>query len=420
MHVEERFEKAFALGLYVYAMFLPFSISGAQSALMFLIITWAASMIVTGKSGYRLRIIDPVILLLLIWIAFAALFSVNPWETFPKLRKYWIFIGYFALCRACLNKEVVIRGLKIMIVSAGVVALYGIAQHIWGNAVPRYLAPEVDLFQKTGGYFHAVGLFDHHLTYGNSLLLIILTAIGMVFYIGWDNKGALYYFALVLSIFALAFSYARSAWLGFVTGIFAFGYQQGKKVLITLVLVFAVLLILATAFSPSLRFRMKRMVSISHNLERVITWKTTIEMIKDYPIFGIGKGAYRKLAPEYREGYNIHFTAKSHAHNSYLQVGVESGIFAMLLFILWLLLLVARTSYSAGKIHDKGARALMYGLLAAHLGFIVSSFFQHNLGDGEVAMTWFFLIAATFTLEEAFIADSLFKENDQPDKDSEV
>ena len=409
----ERFEKTFAVGIYIYALFIPFSISGAQAAMGFLLAVWIISSVVNRKFEYKFRIVDLFIAGLLLWIFIAAFFSVHPEITFPKLRRYWIYLGYFALARACINEKVVIKGLKIMIISAGVVAIYGIAQHIWGNAVPRYLAPKVDLYQITGDYFHAVGLFDHHLTYGNSLLLILITAVGMVFYLGWTRNAVPYIVALFLGVCALVFSFARSAWIGFAAGVFSLGYQLGKRVLIPIILLFGLVLFTAAVFSPSVRFRLERTVSVAHNLERVATWSTTIDMMKDYPLFGIGIGSYRRLAPEYRQGYNIHWTAKSHAHNSYLQVGAESGIFAMLLFIAWLAILIVKSGMSAKNAEGPKARALLYALTAAHIGFAVSSFFQHNLGDGEVAMTWFFLIAATFSLEDAFCRKKEYKLTEQ-------
>jgi len=416
----ERLNKSFAFGIYAYALFIPFSISGAQAALGFLLLLWIIYFLVNRKFEYKFRIIDPIIALFLLWVFISAIFSVHPDVTFYKLRRYWIYLGYFALARGFLNEKVTLKALKIMTLSAGVVAIYGIAQHIWGNSVPRYLAPKVDLYQKTGDYFHAVGLFDHHLTYGNSLLLILITGLGLIFYLGWQRQTALYVPAVLLGICALVFSFARSAWIGFSASIFVFGYQLGKRVLIPIVFAFGLIVIAGALFSPSVRFRLEKTVSVAHNLERVATWTTTIDMIRDYPLFGIGIGSYRRLAPEYRQGYNIHWTAKSHAHNSYLQVCVESGVIALVLFLLWLVILIVKSSILAIKAKNNGARALLYSLTAAHIGFAVSSIFQHNLGDGEVAMTWFFLIAVTFSLGDSFgkkKEDILFEHNSDKEAD---
>ena len=389
---------ALSMGIYAYALFLPFSISGAQAAMGFCIAGWIGSIIFTRQVGYRLTLIDWLLMAFLAWVLFSAIFAVDPSLTFKKLRRYWIFLGYFALARACTDRQTVIRALKILVLSAGVVAIYGICQHFFGNAVPRYFAPEVDLWQKTGGYNHAVGLFDHHLTYGNSLALVLAAGLGLVAQMGWVQQAAPYALALALACAALLFSFARSAWLGFFAGVFVFAFRLGRKVLVPVLVGMAVLLLLAALFSPSVRFRMERTLSAGHNLERIAIWETTGHMICDYPVCGIGMGSYRLLAPEYRIGYNVHWTAKSHAHNSYLQVAVENGLPALVLFIVWLAVLLYRTVTATERELDRSTRLLLFAMLAAHVTFCVSSFFQHNLGDAEVAMTWLLLIAMTQTL----------------------
>jgi O-antigen ligase len=73
---------------------------------------------------------------------------------------------------------------------------------------------------------------------------------------------------------------------------------------------------------------------------RLIFWDAAIRMAKDYPVLGVGFGSrnYAVLLPSYL-GINNH----SAVHNTYLQMLVDSGIFAMLLYtamlfgaIIWL------------------------------------------------------------------------------------
>jgi len=393
-----KIDKAFKFGFFAYALFLPFSISGAQAAMGFLILVWGASFVSTKKTGYRFAPIDPIIAIFLFWMLCSSLFAVDTGVTFSKIRRYWIFLGYFAVARAALDHKTAIKALKILCISAGFVAVYSILQHLIGNALPRPLAPAVDLYQETGGYFHSVGLFDHHLTYGNSLLLIILTSLGLIAYSGYSKISLPYALSVTLATAALIFSYARSAWLGFLAGVAAFGFQLGRKVLIPLLICLGLVFGLAATLSDSVRTRAERIVSFEHNIERVYIWKTTIDMIRDHPVTGIGIGNYKGLTDQYRKDYNIHWTARSHAHNSYLQVAVENGLPAIVLFGLWLAVLIGISGVKAANEPDPKRRYLLYALVSAHVGFAISSVFQHNLGDAEVAMTWFILIAVNFRL----------------------
>lgn len=393
--MNERFDKAFAFGLYMFAFFLPISISGAQGALIFLMVIWAVFIVINRKPDYCLTPIDPVILLFLGWVLFAALFSIDLSVTLSKLNRYWIFIAYFAVVRACADRKVALRALQILVLVAGIVAVISICQHFFGNTVPRFGAPKVDLWQKNRGYFHAVGLFDHHLTYGNSLAMILIAGMGLVFANGWKRTSIPYSLAVFTGVFGLLFSFARSAWVGFAAGVFILGFLIGKRILVPAILVFALILSLAVSYSPSVRYRVKTVTSKGHNLERIATWTTTVQMIRDHPVFGIGRGNYGKLCLKYRDGYNIHWTAKSHAHNSYLQVGVESGLLALFLFIVWIVVLMTFTVKAGMMAQGATERRMLFAMAGVHTTFAVSSIFQHNLGDAEVAMTWLFLTAIT-------------------------
>lgn len=387
-------KKASGYGLFAYALFLPFSISGAQAAMGFLLLLWLFQMIFERRFLFRFLPMDIFLSAFLLWVFVAAFFSVHPNVTFYKIRQYWIFIGYFAIAKACLDQNATVRALKCLVLSAGVVAIYGIAQHYFGNAVPRFGAPQVNLWQKTGEYYHAVGLFDHHLTYGNSLILILLVGIGLVAVTGLKRMSLLYGAATCLGTVALVFSYARSAWMGFAAGIAAFAFAMGRRFMVGALIAMLLLAGGSSALSTSVRERLATAFSVAWNLERIAIWTTTVKMIRDHPTFGIGGGNFRALAQEYRFGYNIHWTSRAHAHNSYLQVAVENGFPGLMLFAGLLAALFFRMVIGANQIQNNRRRRLLYAIIAGHVAFGVSSLFQHNLGDAEVAMTWFLLIAA--------------------------
>lgn len=387
----------FAIGLCGYALFLPISISGSQIALALLILTTVVSFFDTPRR-FVLSPVGPIILAWLVWVAFAAMFSVDPGVTFARLPRYWIFIGYFAVLRACTEPGLAIRGLKILVMSSGFAGLYGIGQKVFGNDLPRPFLPAIELWQTTGKYFHAVGFFDHHLTYGNALLLSVLAGIGLLAWHGLNRSVIPYGLAVAAATGGLVFSYARSAWMGLFAGIFSFGLLLGRKILVPLVIGFSLLVATTAALSPTVRFRLERTVSVVHNIERIAIWTTTVHMIQDHPVFGIGRGNYSGLTPKYRKNYNIHWTAKSHAHNSYFQTTAESGLPAGVLFFAWLATLFGFAITRTSRIENRSKQKLLYGLIAGHVGFAVSCFFQHNLGDAEVAMAWLFLTAVTFAL----------------------
>lgn len=392
------FDQAIQVALYALALFLPFSISGSQISLSVLIVLLAVHLLRQRRWPKPKDAAGWLILILCGWIFIAAPFSLFPDITWPRLAKLWIWFTYFVVLASLADRTILVRALRILVVAAGVVAIYGIAQHFFGDAVPRFLVPSVKLWQKTGGYYHAVGLFDHHLTYGNSLIIVIMLGLGLWFAsTGWRWRVCLG-LALFLSSLALVWSYARSAWVGLAAGLLVFGGLKGRKALLGTLAALLVIGLVGAQVSPTLKDRMRRAVTSDKNLERIYTWKTTLDMVKDNPATGIGPGAYRHLTDEYRCDYNIHWTATSHAHNSYLQLAAESGIAAGLLFAALLAVLFAFGARYHHVIRDVADKHLLAGATGAVAAFAVSSLLQHNAGDAEVCMTFQFAAAVLIWL----------------------
>jgi O-antigen ligase len=52
-------------------------------------------------------------------------------------------------------------------------------------------------------------------------------------------------------------------------------------------------------------------------------WNTTVAMIRDFPLTGVGVGAYARAVSVYQPPHDFSF---NHAHNEYLQILSEGGI----------------------------------------------------------------------------------------------
>jgi len=375
---------------------LPFSISGSQAVLVLLVALTAVLAVVERQWPPVGGTVGCLLAVFLIWSALAAPLSAHPaaaLATFPE--KYWIWLTFFVVLAALRRRETLVGGLWLLVGVAGLVGLYGIAQHVWGDAVPRPLLPPLKLPVTTAGATHAVGFFDHHLTYGNSLALILLLGMGLVAaQTGWRRR-LLAAAPLAPAFLAFLYSFARSAWIGLIAGLLTFGALKGKRALTAVLAAAVVVGFAGYQLSPGLAERMQRTVRSDKNLERIYTWKTTLDMVADHPVFGIGPGSYRALTDQYRAGYNIHWTATSHAHNSMLHFAAVSGAAAGVLFAAMLLALASLGAMRHDDVQeDRERRHLLAGATAACTAFAVASLLQHNAGDAEVSMLFQFAAAA--------------------------
>ena len=386
---------AFVVG---YTVFLPFSISGTQACLAGMIACRAGSWIAARRIDWRREPLLLPMAVFLGWIAVSTAFSVDPARSVTKsLEAYWILPAYFLVLHEIdADDRRVLTLFKVLAVVSGVVAIYGIAQAFFGWDALRVGGNDPRLFNKGFGYFHATGFFDHHLTYGNSLMMSLFANVALFF----SPISRRWKMALVpltaLALVAFFFTYARGPLLGFVFGCVIYGYVKGRKYL----LIFAaasIALIAAVAYaSPTFRDRVQSSFTSNQNVERIVMWQTTVEMIKDHPWTGSGPSTYRKTILGYRTGYNVSFTSSAHAHNFYLQTAATCGIPAMLALI-WLfarLFACGVASVYHSPPERKVYRETVLASLGAMAAFCFAGIFQNNFGDAEVAMLMW-LFAAT-------------------------
>jgi O-antigen ligase len=78
--------------------------------------------------------------------------------------------------------------------------------------------------------------------------------------------------------------------------------------------------------------------TMESNSERLVVWKAGLEVIKEYPVFGVGTGDVKDaLLLEYqKENRLLVYNMRLNAHNQYLQTYIALGIFGALLLVIYL------------------------------------------------------------------------------------
>lgn len=113
---------------------------------------------------------------------------------------------------------------------------------------------------------------------------------------------------------------------------------------------------------------------------RLDTWKVSLSIIADHPVFGVGPRNMLEVYDRYGKD-----TAVRVAHNSYLQMAVDGGLPALALFLsligLGLFRLRRARSVLGSRAPDSALIAYSHGLEAAIIGYLVSATFlsRHDL-----------------------------------------
>jgi O-antigen ligase len=299
------------------------------------------------------------VLFFLFFSAFSFFWAKNQeWALRKILFLFSIFPLYFVVISVIKDKEKMIRIMKYLSISGGLVATIGIAQffsqflfglekvyNFWAQymaipflghsaslAVLKNPSWLVNISGKT--FLRATATFpDPHMF---SLYLGMLAPISAGLFLKAKNKIFLATFFLIL--LADALTYSRGGYLGLLAGgvflLVIFWKKMAKKYKF---FIFGFLVLIALVFSVpspiSSRFNSIFNLSEGSNAGRLDMWRSAWKVAENHPLGGVGIGNYPleiKPSADYREPIT--------AHNTYLDIAAETGIIATLA---WIALLVS-------------------------------------------------------------------------------
>jgi O-antigen ligase len=426
--------KAINFGFYSLAFFSPLSISATQIALSIILLSWIVLMISEKRVIFAKNPLNYPIFAYVCAVIIASLFGVNFIHSLKLINKLWITLTFFAMLTFIEDMRILRRLIHILLIVTSIASLYGVLQHLFpGLDITRPEGRKVIQWTVEGG-IASTGFFDHHMTYGGFLLLVFslsfslsvvsLTTKLLPQEMGFDNKGLLsgessqissiFYIPLTTLILGgLISSMTRNAWFGSLCA------ASLIIILSTVHILFrskrligysgaGFILLCATAYSlftfifplqNPLIMRFKSIFDVSKNVERVYIWKSSIDMIMDHPLTGVGFNNYTEAIKGYRGNYSHTFSPGSdaHAHNNILTQTAELGIIGLTAF-LWIWIRFFKEGvkmYLNPPNPSKGGeggfqKAIIIGGLGAIFGFHIAGMFEGNFGDAEVAtMVWF-------------------------------
>jgi len=268
---------------------------------------------------------------------------------------------------------------------------------VWPFLTGATLAGLVGIYQKLTGWRPAkswldktfedeivrmVGTFSNPTFFAEMLgLALPLTLALLLRNKDWRDRLILMGFAAVQGL-AMVLTYSRGAWLGLIVSFCVVAVLYERRLL----LLGMALAVVVFAVAPDVL--LGRLVSSfsltdSSNNYRLFIWRGSIAMMKANLIRGVGLGAesFSKVYPEYM----IVQTPAPHAHSTYMEVLIETGLFGFLAMA-WFFVTWAFDSLRA-VFSGKGpgsSRWAEIGILAGVVGAVGGHMLQ-----GVIEYTWY-------------------------------
>ncbi len=208
-----------------------------------------------------------------------------------------------------------------------------------------------------------------------------------------NPQFALFLFLALMSL-ALLLTSTRASQLAFIISAFVIVIFNGnRKLLLGLAAI-----VLPVALIGLYVLQQSRNVGFFDSTDNSITWRETVwregfKLATDSPrhlVVGVGMDSIKR----FKEDWHLFDNGKlpmGHFHSTPLQLAVERGIPALLLWLLILGIYWKQLISAIRRIESKTEKGILLGCLGGSIGFFASSCVHYNLGDAEVAMVFFLL-----------------------------
>ncbi len=147
--------------------------------------------------------------------------------------------------------------------------------------------------------------------------------------------------------------------------------------------------------------------------DRTQIWQVTLEVIKNNLPFGVGLGAFGTAYTPHDTMFGMERVEQ--AHNDYLQVLADAGIFGLLIGAFFVIQLF-RTGWQNLKTHDKYKRGIVVGAMSGCFAVFIHSLFDFVLHTQAVTLMFLLLVALIVvckkTRDDAEISEKRTKKPD--------
>ena len=194
---------------------------------------------------------------------------------------------------------------------------------------------------ETNGFGRSGGLFNGSVM-GMAMVLTAVFPVALV--VLWDKNFPKSLriaagFSTLAMIFGMLGNQSRGSWIFNMGTSLLVSIRYFMKNILYLGIFLAIVIGLGVTVSQNDHY-VNRFKSVTNtttngsNLGRIYVWESTIDMIEDHPVIGVGPGEWRKV---YRAQYKLPEETQdlNHSHNNFLHIGAESGLLGLIAFVIF-------------------------------------------------------------------------------------
>ena len=280
---------------------------------------------------------DWAVVILVVMAAVTTWATALPDTTRPQVYRLLLGIGFYY---AIVNWTD--TNLKLRLLVAGL-SLTGLFLSIFGLFSVQWTTNKVPFMPDLIYQYIPTLISDliHRNVLAGTLVLIIPIPIALLIY-SWHEinhiEKIIFIISAITMLAILILTQSRAGWMAFGSSMAILGLMGGKwiRLMLLLGIIIGITVILFTGINPFLE-EIIASNTIGGIEGRAEAWSRALFMIEDFPFTGVGMGSFIKVADTLYPFVFLWHGEVEHAHNLFLQVGVDLGIPGL---ISWLALAV--------------------------------------------------------------------------------
>jgi len=379
----------YCLSLLLFILFFEHTNTTAAALYLFPLLLWIIRMILARDFRLIRTPISLPILAFVIMAFISSVFSMDRWYSFDEFRGEVLKQAMlFLMVANTIRNSKQIRNLLIgLFTGAAFMSIVGIVGYYTGLTV--YEGRTISWYSNMS--YTSLGCY----------LAINVTLVLAIVYFE-RNRARIFWLLSMTAVLAwcILLTFTRGVWIA--VGIAGSFLSVARKKFIGL-LVLAMMIFVLAVFPNPFRERLLSIADLRNYpvsgailSDRVLSWQSALDMIKDRPLIGIGYGPklFEEIYPQY-----VYPGAKepmSYAHNLFLDLTVQMGIPGLIIFF-WLII-----SYFRGaiivfrKVSSSFLRAVILGSITGILILLVNGLVSLLLFN-ELGLLIFILMGITYS-----------------------
>lgn len=258
--------------------------------------------------------------------------------------------------------------------------------------------------QDAIGLIRATASFPNPNVLGVYLSAITPLVIGLSLYY---FKGKIKLAGLIISALitlGIASTLSRGTALGFYFAVLFISICRKNKAVVTLLLLF--LLIFPFVMPSKIKNWAQKInynpVVFMLNADRISIYNNSLNMIKHHPIFGVGINTFAINYFHYKlpEKPGAETSPSMYAHNNFLQMAAEVGLFGLFMFLWFLFALFKQGHFVSKALQDDFYKIVAISLMGCFISFLVNGLTETSLYYSRVAMIFWYLIGLSLALKK--------------------